>query len=111
MQLYFEEHGIYLNSSAQLRKHLLEKLHPELVPSAALLRKIMKKKFNLSYSRLDKANTQYRNPKYNDKRMWVCRLLAQFIKEDAIIICVDESNFRHDALPSKQWQFNSKTLE
>jgi hypothetical protein len=29
--------------------------------------------------------------------------MAQFLMEDAIIICIDESNFRHDALPGQQW--------
>jgi hypothetical protein len=36
--------------------------------------------------------------------------MAQFIKEEVIIISIDESNFKHDALPSKQWQFNMNTL-
>ena len=61
----------------------------------------MQEKFNLKFSRLDKANTKYRDPQYNEKRMWVSRLLAQFIKEEVIIICIDESNFKHDTLPSK----------
>jgi hypothetical protein len=63
----------------------------------------MKLKFNLRFKKLDKANTKYRDSSYNEKRLWVSRLVAQFLMEDAVVICVDESNFRHDALPNKQW--------
>ncbi len=28
------------------------------------------------------------------------------MKEDALIISIDESNFRSDSLPNRQWQFN-----
>ena len=63
----------------------------------------MKHKFNLKYKKLDKADTKYNDSCYNEKRIWISRLVAQFLKEDAIVICIDESNFRHDALPGKQW--------
>jgi hypothetical protein len=70
----------------------------------------MKEKFKLKFKKLDKANTKYRDTDFNEKRLWVSRIMAQFIKEETIIICIDESNFRHDTLPSKQWQFNMDTL-
>jgi hypothetical protein len=70
----------------------------------------MKEHFMLKFKRLDKANTKYRDATYNDKRVWVSRLMAQFLMEDSIIICIDESNFRHDALPSRQWQFDMGVL-
>ena len=68
----------------------------------------MKKTFHLKYSSLNKANLKYRDPTYNDKRIWVSRVLAQFLFEEALIISVDESNFRSDSLPNKQWQFNER---
>jgi hypothetical protein len=40
----------------------------------------MKSKFNLKYKKLDKANTKYRDSVYNDKRIWISRLVAQFLK-------------------------------
>ena len=61
----------------------------------------MKDKFNLKYKRVEKANVRYRDPEYNEKRLWISRLVAQFMKEDVILISIDESNFRHDALPGK----------
>jgi hypothetical protein len=66
-----------------------------------IIRKIMREKFNLKYQRLDKANTKYRDPEYNEKRLWVSRLMAQFLREDVIIISIDESNFKSDSMPSK----------
>ena len=75
------------------------------------LHKILKSTFHLKFASLQKANLKYRDPTYNDKRQWISRLLAQFMLEtsgidSAIIISLDESNFRSDSLPSKQWQFN-----
>ena len=71
----------------------------------------MIEKFNLRYLCNDRANTKYRDPAYNEKRMWSSRIIAQFINEDAIIISIDESNFKSDCYPSKQWQFNNRTLD
>ena len=68
----------------------------------------MHREFKLKYGKLDKANIKYRDATFNEKRLWVSRLLIQFLLEKVIIISVDESNFRSDSLPSKQWQFNPK---
>jgi hypothetical protein len=103
MERYFETHGIYNHSSHEVRNYLLEELEEHKVPSLVTVRRIMKLKFNLRFKKLDKANTKYRDSSYNEKRLWVSRLVAQFLMEDAVVICVDESNFRHDALPNKQW--------
>lgn len=51
------------------------------------------------------ANLKYKDPSFNEKRLWVSRLLAQFMFEDVVIISVDESHFRSDTLPHRQWQF------
>ena len=110
MQLYFEAEGIYQHTSEEVRQHLLTRLNPDSVPCARVIRKIMQEKFNLKYCRLDKANVKYRDPQYNEKRMWVSRLMVQFILEEVVLISIDESNFRHDSLPTKQWQFNTKVL-
>jgi hypothetical protein len=94
-----------------IRSKLLNRLPEEQVPTPLVIRNIMKQTFNLKYKTVEKANTKYRDPDYNEKRIWVCRLLAQFMAEDAVIISLDESNFKHDVLPKKQWQFNSAVLE
>ncbi len=76
------------------------------VPSVATLRTILKKTFHLKFGKLMSANLKYSDPGFNEKRLWVSRLLAQFYLENIVIISIDESNFRSDTLPSKQWNFN-----
>lgn len=108
---FFEKNGIYNHSSPKLRAHLLKVLPESKVPTTRILREVLQNTFHLSFKRLDKASVHYRNPKYNPKRQWVSRLLAQFISEETLIISIDESNFRHDTLPSRQWQFNVDDLQ
>lgn len=81
------------------------------MPSSVVLRKMMKETFSLKYASLEKANLKYRDPDYNKKRLWVSRLLGQLITDGAIIVSIDESNFKHDALPKKQWQFNQSRMQ
>ena len=94
-------------TTKKLQLHLKTVLPAKLVPSAATLNQVLKSTFHLKYGALQKANLKYRDPTYNDKRLWISKLLAQFLKDEAIVVSVDESNFRSDSLPSKQWQFNS----
>jgi hypothetical protein len=67
---------------------------------------MMKEKFHLKFSAQEQANAKYRDPTYNEKRLWTARLASQFLIEDALIISIDESNFRHDTIPKKSWQFD-----
>jgi hypothetical protein len=76
------------------------------VPSNSTILKILKTDFHLKFSKSSKANPKYRDPTFNEKRLWVSRLLAQFFAEDAVIISMDESNFRSDHLAAKQWTFD-----
>ena len=101
--MYFEEHGISINSCDRLKAYLLTVLPEEVVPSVTVLRDILKTRFHLRYKRTEKNKTKYRDPALNEKRLWVSRLLAQFIYEGALIISIDESGFRHDPQPSKKW--------
>ena len=54
---------------------------------------------------------KYKNPDFDEKRLWGCRLLAQFLADNALIISVDESNFRHDNIKEYKWQFVEKDRE
>jgi hypothetical protein len=62
---------------------------------------ILKTKFKLKYKKLEKSNIKYSDPLYNEKRLWVSKLLTMFLIEDAVIISVDESNFRSEVLMNK----------
>jgi hypothetical protein len=73
---HFEESGIYKCSSDAIRKRLLDNLPKDQVPTSLVIRNIMKDTFKLKYKTLEKANTKYRDPDYNEKRLWVCRLLS-----------------------------------
>ena len=55
---------------------MLERMPEHQIPSTRIIREIMKDKFSLKYKRLDKANTKYRDSAYNEKRIWVSRLIA-----------------------------------
>ena len=81
-------------------------LPEEQVVSEPRLAHILRTHFKLKFKKLEKANVKYNDPTYNEKRLWVSKLLTQFIIEDAIIVSVDESNFRSDVIMNKQWQFN-----
>ena len=50
------------------------------------------------------------DPIYSHKRLWVCRLLTQFMFEDMLVISIDESNTRSDKLGGKSWKFNTRII-
>ena len=80
------------------------------VPSSFVIRQILREKMFLKYGRMNTANLKYKDPTYNEKRLWIARLLAQFLFEDTVIISVDESHFRSDTLPGMQWQFTESLV-
>ena len=108
--------GIYHMTADKLKVGLHELQNSSLemanlqVPCPATLRTILKESFHLKFGKSSAANPKYRDPTYNEKRLWVSRLLSQLFLEDALIISVDESNFRSDALPSRQWAFDNSAL-
>ena len=104
--------GIYQISADKVRGRLFELKEREAefaaikVPSKATMLKCLREQFHLRYGKDSGANPRYRDPTYNEKLLWVSRLLAQFFLEDALVISVDESNFRSDTLPQRSWTFN-----
>ena len=61
--------------------------------------------FHLRHRILDPASARYYDPTYNEKRLWSARLLSQFLLEDAILISIDESNFRSSSHSKGKWTF------
>ena len=96
-----EKDGIYGIKLKQLRLQLLKMLPENLVVSEPSLGRILRTKFKLKFKKLEKANVKYSDPSYNEKRLWVSKLLAQFLAEEFVIISVDESNFRSDVIMNK----------
>jgi hypothetical protein len=75
------------------------------VPSDFIIRQILKKHFHLKYKKFNTADYRYRDPTYNLKRLWISKLLAQFLYDDAVIISVDETGLRSDTTKKMKWQF------
>jgi hypothetical protein len=50
--------------------------------------------------------TKYFEATYAEKRLWVSRLLTQFHHDGAVIVSVDESNFKSELDKDWCWQFN-----
>ena len=48
---------------------------------------------------------RYQDPTFDHKRLWVSRLLSQFLLEGALIISINKSQIRHDSGKYYKWQF------
>jgi len=91
-----------------LQNHLPVPLH---APSLPIIQSILTQHFHLRYRRASPAATRYLDPSFNEKRLWTSRLLAQFLFEGAVIISIDESNFRADSFSKRQWCFQPKVAK
>lgn len=49
---------------------------------------------------------KYYEGTYAEKRLWVSRLLTQFLHDGAVIVSIDESNFKSELEKDWCWQFN-----
>jgi len=72
---------------------------------------VLRQDLNLRFLRYDSAMVRYQDPTYDHKRLWVSRLLSQFLLDGALIISIDESHIRHDSRKRYQWQFFRKDHE
>ena len=98
---FIKAQGIYNVSSVKLRAHLLTKLPPHRVPSTVTLWKVLRRTFSLRFRYTNLSKYRYRNPTYNEKRLFVSRLLSQFLHDGVVIVSVDETNIRSDATKGK----------
>lgn len=75
---YFMIFGIHDITLKQLQEYIKANLPTDLkkAPSTSYIRLILKKHFHLWYKRFKTANFRYRDPTFNDKRVWVCRILT-----------------------------------
>ena len=49
------------------------------------------------------AKIRYNDVGFDEKRVWVSRLLAQFICSGVIIISIDESSFKQESVVKRYW--------
>ena len=64
---------------------------------------VLRQDLNLRFLRYDSAMVRYQDPTFDHKRLWVSRLLSQFLLDGALIISIDESHIRHDSRKQYQW--------
>lgn len=102
---YMKTHNYSTMRTQDLRSYLLQHMVEVRVPSLCWLRKIVKEDFHLKYDPFQGSTYKYQDPSYNEKRLWVSRLVAQFYKDQVIIVSVDESSFRSDSVKHRLWQF------
>jgi hypothetical protein len=100
---YLKQNGIHGLTAKKVQAHIL-KFAPEVGlvdvhDIAYLLRHV----YHLNYKRLDPAQFRYRDPYYDEKRLWASRLVTQLQLDGALIISIDESGFRGDAQLGHQW--------
>lgn len=73
---YIEEHGFYDLKCRTLREYVLTKVAESKVPSLSNLRILLRDSFHLRKYKFSGSQYKYRDPTYNEKRLWVSRLLA-----------------------------------
>ena len=107
IQEYLVQNGIYKTRLKHLRDHIQSKLPLHIkAPAFSTLSQILREVFHQQFKKEDLACVRYRDSIYNQKRLWISRIVAQLMSDNVVILSVDESNIRSDALREKQWQFN-----
>ena len=106
--LYLEINGGVVVNVAHVQIYL--KVVLESAPGVDTLRIILKEHFKLTFKKPNKANVRYNDPAFDGKRLYVSRLLSQFLFDDVLILSVDESNFRSDAQNGRRWILNDRKL-
>ena len=73
--------------------HRLHAIGLPKVPSKSTVEKIMHDRFHLSYRSFNSAKLRLYQTKFNEKRVWIFRLLAKVLSEDFLVVSIDESSF------------------
>jgi hypothetical protein len=63
-------------------------------PSETTIRRILRNQFQLRYRATNAANIHYNDTEFDAKRVWVSRLLAQFMMAEVLVVSIDESSFK-----------------
>ena len=72
---------------------------------------ILKKELGLTYKSFNAQNIRYRDQAFDLKRLWICRLVTQFMMQDVIILSIDESNFNWRSYKSMSWQPGRQSIK
>lgn len=73
-------------------------------PTYSTVVKILRDHFALRYGLARGANLRYSSEKFDPKRQWVSRILAQLLSDDVLIVAIDESSFNSRPPNKMEWQ-------
>lgn len=107
---YLKDYGIREASHRKIRKYLNTVLPHKVPHDKTAIGCILKERYHLKYSTYNAAMIRYEDPVFNEKRLQVSRLLAQFLLDGAFIVSIDESSIRADAVMNKRWTFKSQPI-
>lgn len=102
---YLLSHGLFGLKKKQIKEHLHSTMHGSKLPNKDEIGVMLRQEFKLAYRKYDGATTHYTDPAFDEKRLWVSRLAAQFMADGTLLISVDESHLRSDKAKSYVWQF------
>ena len=101
---YIPTNGIQNITLHKLTAHVNASLPHKPTVGIDSVRSILIEQLNLRYGPFNASRYRYEDPNYDEKRVQICRLLAQFHLDGAIIVSVDESNFKASGLTNRRWQ-------
>ena len=67
------------------------------------MRKILMEDFQLRFRAANAANIKYNDVSFDDKRVWVSRLLSQFLLAGVVVVSIDESSFKQEGVAKRFW--------
>ena len=94
--------GVYRLTLDKVKRAIANMGHQR-IPCTDTIWKIMRNHFGLTYKMRCAANIRYSDDKFYDKRLWVSRLLAQFMHDEVVILSIDECSFQ-GVSDFRQWQ-------
>ena len=101
---FVERHGLQMLSCRRLREVLRVKVFGNRhTPSKKLLSGVFRHVLKLRYARFESKGALLGVPELSNRRLWVSRLVTNFLAEGALVISVDEAALQLDMHNRKQW--------
>ena len=72
-------------------------------PSTSVITQVLHCELGLSHRSFNSANLRYNSRLYDDKRVLISRLVVQYLMDDHLVICVDESGLSCSNLSNRRW--------
>lgn len=108
IESYLKVNGINGLSLQKVYNHIRQSLPDVYPPSIGTLSVIIRSSFCLNFNKFSPANARYKDPRYDEKRLWVSRLLTYMLMNKMVIVSIDESNFRSRMTNGYRWNFDSE---